>query len=70
MHFITQFRLKRYIYNYKKNWHCPKVRIEILPIVSKRHKYLPLIGILNNLAHIFREDVYRSILSRSSPGVV
>lgn len=60
----------KYWYNYERNRHCPKVRIEILPIVSRRHKYLPLIGILNSLAHIFKEDVYNSMLSRSSPGVV
>ena len=68
MYLHIAFQLK--LHNYEKNSHCPKVRIEILPIVSRRHKYLLLIGILNSLAHIFKEDVYKSILSRSSPGVV
>lgn len=67
---FTQHSCIEVLYDYEKNWHCPKVRVEILLIVSRRHKYLPLIGILNSLAHIFNEDVYKSILSRSSPEVV
>lgn len=55
---------------YHKIWHWPNVSIVMLATVKSRHKYLPVTGILNNLAHIFNEEVYKSIVSKSSPGVL